>query len=151
MKIYAIIVAAGKGLRMQKKQKKQFITINNYPILYWSILPFWKNKKINNIIVSLPQDDFSFNKEYLSKMFEGIQCVVGGDSRIKSVYAGLSSCPQNTDYVTIHDGVRPFIKIEQIDNLINKAIKYKAVVPISFVKNTIKKNKYGKRKNRMHH
>ena len=55
--IYGIILAAGSGSRMKTKDKKQFIKINNKPILLYSIDKFLKVKKINRLIILINKRD----------------------------------------------------------------------------------------------
>ena len=68
---------------------------------------------------------------------------LGGEKRQNSVFNALKKCPIDTDFVMIHDGVRPFVSDKDISQLLNKAQKFKAVIPIVRVKNTIKQIKGG--------
>ena len=61
--ISAIILAGGKGKRMNSKVSKQFIEIKGKPIIYYTIKKFNENKNIDNIVVVLPKDEVDYFKE----------------------------------------------------------------------------------------
>ncbi len=146
MKNIAIITAGGSGQRIENVKKKQFIEIMNRPLLFWTIDKFAGHPQINQIFITLPQDDIETYKTVIEKEYKdfAISIIAGGKQRQDSVYNALALCPKDTDLVLIHDGVRPFISRRCISNLIKKAQQKKAVIPISKVKNTIKKIKQDK-------
>lgn len=137
--IYGIILAAGSGSRMKTKDKKQFIKINNKPILLYSIDKFLKVKKINRLIIVINKNDFdnsifkSLLKIYNKDISSGkINFVFGGKERYDSVYNALSFIYEymdvkSKDKVLIHDSARPNVDINDINNLIKSLNKYKAV------------------------
>jgi 2-C-methyl-D-erythritol 4-phosphate cytidylyltransferase len=141
MKIVAIITAGGSGKRLPGKVKKQFLLLDNLPLLYRSILPFYEINLIDKIIISLPKDEFENEKNAIPKFFDKKEFafVVGGKERQDSIFNALKACGENTDLVLIHDGVRPLIKKNTILDLIDLAEKYDVAIPVSPVKNTIKK------------
>lgn len=146
MKIIAIITASGSGTRIKSEKKKQFIEIMNRPLLFWTIDKFVNHADIDQIIITLPQDEIGIYKTIIEKEYQNssILIIAGGKQRQESVYNALVTCPKDTDLVLIHDGVRPFISQIDISNLIKKTQQKKAVIPISKVKNTIKKIKQDK-------
>ncbi len=146
MKNIAIITAGGSGTRINSKKKKQFIEIMNRPLLFWTIDKFADHPDINQIIITLPQEEIEFYKTIVEEEYRdsSITIIAGGKQRQDSVYNALMFCPENTDLVLIHDGVRPFISQTDISNLIKKAQQKKAVIPVSKVKNTVKKIKQDK-------
>lgn len=146
MKNVAIITAGGSGTRIKSEKKKQFIEIMNRPLLFWTIDKFVNHADIDQIIITLPQDEITIYKTIIEKEYQdfSISIIAGGKQRQDSIYNALALCPKDTDLVLIHDGVRPFILQNDISNLIKKAQQYKAVIPISKVKNTIKKVKQDK-------
>lgn len=137
--IYGIILAAGSGSRMKTKDKKQFIKINNKPILFYSIDKFLKVKKINKLIIVINKNDFdnsifkSLLKIYNKDISSGkINFVFGGKERYNSVYNALSFLDEYmdtkpNDKVLIHDSARPNVDINDINNLIKSLNKYKAI------------------------
>ena len=144
MKNIAIITAGGSGTRISNEKKKQFIEIMNRPLLFWTIDKFVEHPEIKSVIITLPQNEITIYKDLIKKEYcdHSIKIVAGGKQRQDSVYNALISCPRNTELVLIHDGVRPFISQTDISNLIKKALQKKAVIPVSKVKNTVKKIKH---------
>ena len=139
--ISAIILAGGKGKRMGSAIRKQFIDIKGKPIIYYTLKKFSENKKIDNIIVVLPEDEVKYFKENILKKYELRinKIVIGGKERQDSVYNALKSLKNSsTDIVLIHDGARPFIS----ERIINEGIKfaeiYGAAAPGVMPKDTIK-------------
>ena len=137
--IYGIILAAGSGSRMKIKDKKQFIKINNKPVLFYSIDKFLKIKKINKLIIVINKNDFtnsifkSLLRVYDKDITNGrINFVFGGKERYDSVYNALNFIYQFMDFkpidkVLIHDSARPNVNVSDIINLIKKLNKYKAI------------------------
>lgn len=140
-KFVAIITAGGSGKRLKSIKKKQFMEIMNRPLLFWTIDPFYKHNAISEIIITLPTDELDRYNNQIHNEFpdKKITIICGGKERQESVLCALKQCGKSTDYVLIHDGVRPFINKEDLTILINKVKITKAVIPVTPVKNTIKK------------
>ena len=112
----AIVLAAGQGKRMHSKIQKQFLEIQGHPVLYYSLRCFQDSPLIHEIILVTGEESVSYCKEEIVKKygFSKVRKVTaGGKERYDSVYAGLLCC-QDTDYVYIHDGARPFITEEMV-------------------------------------
>ena len=113
-KCTAIVLAAGQGKRMHSKIQKQFLEIQGHPVLYYSLRCFQDSPIIQDIILVTGEDVISYCKKEIVEKYgltKVTQVIAGGKERYDSVYAGLLAC-QNTDYVFIHDGARPFITEE---------------------------------------
>ena len=142
-----IIVAAGKGLRMQSQQKKQYLKLDKIPVLTRTIKAFESHEKIDDIILVLPVADRDFCTASIIEPFgfeTPIHLVNGGITRQESVYSGLGKAcelsePFNKTIVLIHDGVRPFIDKTLIDDCIAKAILNGACIPVVKITDTVKK------------
>ena len=112
----AIVLAAGQGKRMQSKIQKQFLEIGGKPVLYYSLHCFQESPLIRDIILVTGEEMISYCEQEIVKKygFSKVRKVTaGGKERYDSVYAGLLCC-QDTDYVYIHDGARPFITEEMV-------------------------------------
>ncbi|MBY0754790.1 2-C-methyl-D-erythritol 4-phosphate cytidylyltransferase [Clostridium sardiniense] len=135
----AIILSGGRGKRMGADISKQFISINDKPILYYTIKKFMENELIDEIILVLPKDEIEYcKKEVLDKNKLRIDKIVeGGDERQDSVLNGLNAI-EKTDIVLIHDGARPFVTDKIIAEGIKAAKKFKAAAPGIMPKDTIK-------------
>ena len=115
-KTTAIVLAAGQGKRMHSKIQKQFLEIGGKPVLYYSLHCFQESPLIRDIILVTGEEMISYCEQEIVKKygFSKVRKVTaGGKERYDSVYAGLLCC-QDTDYVYIHDGARPFITEEMV-------------------------------------
>lgn len=122
-----VIVAGGAGLRMGSEVPKQFIIIGTRPILMHTITAFYEYDEDINIVLVLPQSQFVYWDELCQKHNFTIKhkVVMGGDSRFQSVKNGLNTIENTTNgLVAIHDGVRPFIDNDIIENSFQAAEKY---------------------------
>ncbi len=117
MKCTAIVLAAGQGKRMNSKVQKQFLCIQGRPVLYYSLQCFEKCSWITDIILVTGKDEIEYCQEQIVQKygFQKVSAIVeGGKERYNSVYNGLMACEQ-TDYVFIHDGARPFLTQEILE------------------------------------
>jgi len=131
MTVAAIIVAAGKGLRMNEDVPKQYLSLEGRPVLGHTLLVFNTCDRIDEVFVVIPAEDFDFcGKNVISPLGlqKRIKLVSGGDRRQDSVYNGLKALDQKTDLVVIHDGVRPFVKSDELEACIDGAIKFGACI-----------------------
>lgn len=122
--IAVIILAAGVGNRYGTKTPKQFLKINDKEIIEISINIFRQCKAVDYISIVT-------NKEFIDhcQKFKIDKVVVGGEKRRESVFNGLVDLPENTEYVIIHDAVRPLINEELINSHIDliRTNKYAAI------------------------
>lgn len=139
MKISAIIVAAGKGVRFGSK--KQFSFLGKKRVIEVTLAKFLKIPEIINIVVVLPKKDLTRHAVVRPRVHGAasrIKIIAGGATRQHSVYNGLFALPPDTDIVIIHDGVRPFVSEKIIRNSILSAWKYGASIAAVPVKDTVK-------------
>lgn len=138
----AIITAAGSGTRLLGEKKKQFRELSGIPILIRTLAFFFNSPLINRIIVTAPEEDVSSCESLINQYFEDYttpyQVISGGVERQDSVFGALQICPLDTDFVFIHDAVRPFISLRLIEELYDAVVEFKAVVPSAPCKHTIK-------------
>lgn len=110
----AIVLAAGQGKRMKSDVQKQFLQIQDHPVLFYSLECFQKSSLIHDIIIVTGEEMISYCRQEIAERY-GIskvsKIVCGGKERYDSVYQGLLAC-EDSDYVFIHDGARPFITEE---------------------------------------
>lgn len=136
----AIVLAAGQGKRMHSKIQKQFLEIQGYPVLYYSLRCFQESPLIQDIILVTGEDALSYCKEEIVKRYgftKVSNVIAGGKERYDSVYAGLCAC-KDCRYVLIHDGARPFITEEIIERGLEKVKETGACVVGMPSKDTIK-------------
>ncbi len=132
MRKYAVIVAGGKGLRMNADIPKQFLCINDLPILMHTINSFYNFDKTIKIILVLPKSQFNYWQELCEKYHFQIEytLVQGGKTRFHSVKNGLSRVHGNS-LVAIHDGVRPFTSKETISRCFITAQEKGCAIPVT--------------------
>nr|MBP8690848.1 2-C-methyl-D-erythritol 4-phosphate cytidylyltransferase [Sedimentibacter sp.] len=137
--VSAIIVAAGKGKRMDSQIPKQYLNIAGKTILDTTLYKFEKSNEVDEIILVVNKDEVEYVKSGISPFYAKISKVVaGGKTRTESVYQGLKNVGKDCDIVLIHDGVRPFISYNLISTCIENASVYRACVPVIEVMDTIK-------------
>ena len=137
MKKVALIVAGGKGERMNTDIPKQFLVLNDLPILMHSLNAF---SHLDKIILVLPRAQIE-NWEELCKQYNFIlkhTVVAGGINRFGSVKNGLAKIDEGS-IVAIHDGVRPLVSKNLINKLLGATKKGNGIIPIVAVKDSIRK------------
>jgi len=125
----ALIVAGGSGKRMGQDIPKQFININDKPVLIYTLEGFQKHPQIEGIILVCLDGWHSIAKAY-SKQFEIdklLKVVSGGETVQESIYEGVKAAVEycNTgDILVIHDGIRPMVDATVLSDVIVKAQEY---------------------------
>lgn len=138
--VTAIIVAAGRGKRMNSTINKVFMVLGNQPIIVHSVKTFSACTEIDNIILVAAPDEVGY-VENLMKSLTGIktwQVVAGGAERQYSIANALKFVPGETDTILVHDGARPLVSEQCIKQVIKDAREKKAAIAAVAVKNTIK-------------
>ena len=137
--ISAIVLAGGRGKRMNYHKSKQFIEIKGKPVLVYTLEKFIYNKSIDEVILVLPEDEVDYcKKEVLQKYSLKVdRIVIGGKERQDSVFNALEAM-EKANIVLIHDGARPFISEKIIEEGIKYANIYGEAAPGVNTKDTIK-------------
>ena len=137
--ISAIVLAGGRGKRMNYHKSKQFIEIKGKPVLVYTLEKFIYKKSIDEVILVLPEDEVDYcKKEVLQKYSLKVdRIVIGGKERQDSVFNALEAM-EKANIVLIHDGARPFISEKIIEEGIKYANIYGAAAPGVTPKDTIK-------------
>ena len=125
----AVIFAGGVGKRMKTNGvPKQFLEVYGKPILIYTLEKFENNQNVDAIIISCLEEKIDYCKKLVDKYdISKVRAIVkGGKTGQESIYNGLRAAEQisesDKDIVLIHDGVRPLIDDEIIDNNI-KCVK----------------------------
>lgn len=130
METFLLITAAGQGTRLQASFPKQFIPVAGKPLLMHSIDVFKTFDPKIKIILVLPDDQIQLWKD-LCIEFDFLvdhQIVRGGEERFHSVQNGLNHIPDNK-LVLIHDGVRPMVRPDTIERVIQTATEKGNAIP----------------------
>ena len=141
MIVEAIVPAAGLGVRMNSSIPKPLVKIGKKPVIVYTLEALAKNRDIKRILVAVNEDNLSRFKKVIGryKIGKSLVFVSGGSTRGDSVENCLKQVSGETDFVLIHDAVRPFISQALISRLIRDVKESQAVICGAPVKATIKK------------
>lgn len=141
----AIILAAGKGRRLNAAVPKPLVKIGSRPAIIYSLNSLNKHPDIDEIIVVLSSANqgkvINVIKNYSFKKIKAF--VLGGRRRQDSVHNGLKAVNKNSGWVLIHDSARPFIDSGSITKVILAAKKTGAAILAVRPKATIKFSRQG--------
>lgn len=141
MKVSAVLVGAGLGLRMGGPVKKPFLQIRGKPIFLHTIERFCQIGTITEIILVVGETEIKLLHEQWQDTLDACKVkkiVAGGKRRQDSVYNGLCKTGTDAGIVLIHDIVRPLVRREYIEAVIHKAKEYHAAILATPMKATVK-------------
>ena len=135
----AIVLAAGQGKRMNSDVRKQYLLIQDKPVLWYALDAFEKSF-VQKVVLVVSEEDIEYVKtEIVEKYrFQKVCAIVkGGKERYHSVACGIEAAGP-CDYIFIHDGARPFVDDAMLQRLLQDVKAYNACVAGMPVKDTIK-------------
>ncbi|WP_410772589.1 2-C-methyl-D-erythritol 4-phosphate cytidylyltransferase [Fontibacillus sp. BL9] len=133
-----IVVAAGRGTRMGTKESKQFLFLQDKPIIVHTLEVFDRHPWISEIVLVTGEQDVERCRAWVAEygISKQVKVIPGGAERQHSVYRGLLEI--GTSWVLVHDGVRPFVTSGQITACLEAAVKHGASILAVPVKDTVK-------------
>lgn len=144
----AIILAGGVGSRMGVDRPKQFLMVQDKPIISYCLDIFQNHDEIDSVVVVVSDQWQDFVEEYAAKY--GVTKIKGyapaGKSRQHSIYNGLKCIDEkvpDTDIVIVHDAARPLVSDRIISDCIKGATDYDGAMPVISVKDTVYQSKDG--------
>ena len=139
MKKYALIVAGGTGSRMNSTLPKQFMHINNKPVLYYSINSFYRAFDDMQIVLVLPEAYIASGQEVIDAWFDynRIKICVGGETRFHSVKNGLQLVEEEC-IVFVHDAVRCLVSENLIQKCFVTAMEHGSAIPVIQCKDSLR-------------
>lgn len=142
-KFAVIIAAAGQSRRFGTSAgKKTFVSLQGKPVWLHSASKFASRADVKQVIVVVsPEDEAEFrqaNEPLLSQL--GATVVAGGSERMDSVSNGLDAVNNDIDFVAIHDGARPCVSTELIENLFDAVQTCGCAIPALPVSSTVKRS-----------
>ncbi len=147
--IYGIVPAGGIGKRMNASKPKQFLTINDKPILIITLAKLASSGLISNFII--PSVDIVYTKKILKSYLPDLDCIVikSGKTRQESVYNALLAIKEmpSPDFVLVHDAVRALVTEDVINRVILKAKECGAAIAAKPVTDTLKLSQINKQGN----
>jgi len=121
--IWAIVPAAGIGKRMQSTIPKQYLPLNNHLVIEHTINALLQNQNISGLVVALQPDD-AYWRQLKIRSQKPVITTDGGKERANSVLNAInalfnfSQFELNTDWVMVHDAVRPCLRQQDINKLV---------------------------------
>ena len=139
MKKYALIVAGGTGSRMNSTLPKQFMHINNKPVLYYSINSFYRAFDDMQIVLVLPEAYIASGQQVIDESFDynRIKICVGGETRFHSVKNGLQLVEEES-IVFVHDAVRCLVSENLIQKCFVTAMEQGSAIPVIQCKDSLR-------------
>jgi 2-C-methyl-D-erythritol 4-phosphate cytidylyltransferase len=138
---YAIILAAGKGTRMNREINKVYLPLGDRPVIAHTLEAFYRAESIHRIVLVTATGEEEYIKKNILDFYpvqKPVTLVPGGSERQYSVYNGLKALPEDAEIVAIHDGARPLVTPQVIQKCVESALKWGAGVAGMPVKDTIK-------------
>ncbi|TFG76174.1 MAG: 2-C-methyl-D-erythritol 4-phosphate cytidylyltransferase [Thermodesulfobacteriales bacterium] len=147
MKAAVIITAGGLGKRFvgegAELLPKQFIPLSTKPLIVYSIQSFERSKFISEIVLVVPDKWVEYTQAEIVDKFnikKVSKVIAGGAERQESVRNGLNSLSTKPEIVAVHDGVRPFVTLDIIDEVITEAVNSGGAIAAIPVTDTIKQS-----------
>lgn len=131
----AIILGAGNGTRMKTKDSKLLLKIGGKTVIERSVDAFLSSSDIDEVIVTVREQDLETFSDLLTD--ERVTFVIGGDTRQQSVRNAVETIDE-CGLLAIHDGARPLISSDAIDDTVRAAKEYSAAATGVYVEDTIK-------------
>ncbi len=147
----AIILGAGKGLRMASTLRKQYLELDGIPVLVHTLNAFDRHPCVSQIFLVTPAEDHAFCRSHIlspHSIETPVEMVAGGPTRQESVYNGLQAArsagltPDKT-MALVHDGVRPFVSHGLLDRLMEGALPRRGAIPALPMTDTVKESRDG--------
>ena len=136
MRVAAILVAAGKGIRLGSAQPKQFLELApGTTMIQMSVEALSASALVSEIVVALPPGSAAGVTPFASvpplrpaRSGCAIVLVEGGERRQDSVARAFALVSPDVDLIAIHDAARPFVSTAIIDRTIEAAAAHGAAI-----------------------
>jgi 2-C-methyl-D-erythritol 4-phosphate cytidylyltransferase len=141
MRTLAILLAGGAGKRMGSSTNKQFLLLDDRPILVHSLQVFEESRPVDGVYLVVNQRDLPLIQEEILEVYKFskiVKLVIGGRLRQDSVRNGLEAIDEPCDIVVIHDAARPFVSPAFIEKSISLMEMFDAIIPALPARDTIK-------------
>ena len=135
----AVVPAAGSSRRMGG-ENKLLMSVGGVPVIARTLLALAGSERISEIVVAVREEELLTIAE-ICKAYEiekPLKLVAGGESRMDSVMAALAECDSRAELIAVHDGARPLVTAEVIDEAVGRAEEVYAAAPAVPVKDTVK-------------
>ena len=128
MSTWAVIVAAGDGLRLGGDTPKVLYPLHGRALLSWTLAPFSACDKVDGVCIVASNRIMDQVQAFCEPLKKPHRVVQGGKTRGESVLRGLCALPEDTDWVAIHDGARPCLTLHDLLLLLDTAARIGSAV-----------------------
>ena len=125
----AIVLAAGQGKRMKSKIQKQFLLLEEKPVIWYALHAF-EESRVDDVILVTGADEIAYCRDEIVGKY--------GFSKVRAIVAGGKEPYGEGDCVLIHDGARPFVDESMIERIVSDIRSYSAAVAGMPSKDTVK-------------
>lgn len=140
---YAVVVAAGRGVRMGAAVNKVLLPLCGEPVIRHAVRAFCEADEIDGVVVVASADETEQMRAALCGLEKVCAIVPGGSTRQESVKNGLDALPKEARIALVHDGARPLISRELIARCIRQTEDCGSAVVCTSVTDTVKVEKDG--------
>ena len=140
---YAVVVAAGRGVRMGAAVNKVLLPLCGEPVIRHAVRAFCEADEIDGVVVVASADETEQMRAALCGLEKVCAIVPGGSTRQESVKNGLDALPKEARIALVHDGARPLISRELIARCIRQTEDCGSAVVCMPVTDTVKVEKDG--------
>lgn len=131
-----IIVAAGSSRRMGFDKLMAPLGTDQKPVLWHTIQSFIQSDLVDEIILVSTQERF----EELQIQSDKLSLALGGKDRHNSVANGIAQVSSQATMIAVHDGARPFVSQQLINDVLNAAKTHSAATSARRVTETVKRS-----------
>lgn len=136
----AVVVAAGRGMRLGSAIPKQFLPIGGVPVVARAVDAFLHHPLVRRVVVAIGPDDADAFDAAIGNRRDAVVTITGGETRQASVAAALAALAGDPpDNVLIHDGARPFVSAKLVTRVVEALDRAAAVIPAVAVADTLKR------------
>ena len=119
---WAIVPAAGRGLRVGGPVPKQYLDVAGVPLVAHTLAALLAHASVEGVVVALAPDDMLW-PGWTSLSGKPVVTCTGGETRAQSVLAALAALPESVradDFVLVHDAARPNLSLDDLDQLLER-------------------------------
>jgi len=137
--VVAVVPAAGAGVRLPGPQAKPYREVGGRPILARAVEGILAAPSIGGIVIAAAAGDEERARSCVPGDAPWVRVVTGGAERFDSVCRGLEEVPEGAEIVVVHDGVRPFVTVREIEGTIALARERGGALVVTSPVETVKR------------
>ncbi|HAU31401.1 MAG TPA: 2-C-methyl-D-erythritol 4-phosphate cytidylyltransferase [Desulfotomaculum sp.] len=143
--VLAVVVAAGQSRRMGENVNKMLLHVAGRPVLSYSLAALQEAPFVKGFVLVAGERELETYVTLAEQWgcTKMISLVKGGKTRQDSVWEGLNALPADTRVIIVHDGARPLVTVNQLDQVVSEALRWNAAALAVPVKDTVKETGMG--------